>query len=112
MKVSGLRESATQDRPRLYVAWHRCEVDRQQHAVTDEAFADGVRQQTGVYDALCGRAVHPGSMLLPPAPRCLACEQLWIAHTDSIRPELRRGRRRRSVISRLVRRPRRAECQS
>lgn len=60
-------------RPRLYVRWYRCTGDSLDHAVTDEAFAQGLELQEGCYLAVCGHVVLIGSCLAPPGPPCVAC---------------------------------------
>ena len=71
--TSGERDS----RPsRLYVTWHRCVADNLDHAVTDEALAEGIELQEGRYYSLCGREVLFDSCLVPPGRPCGACNRL------------------------------------
>lgn len=64
------------------MVWHRCERDGLEHAVTDHEFARGPRKHQGLYAAVCGHTVRPGSMLLPPARPCSRC----LARVDVLRP--------------------------
>ncbi len=63
-------------RSRLYVSWYHCAGDSLDHAVTDEAFAQGLDLQEGCYQAVCGHVVLIGSCLVPPGPPCVACVAL------------------------------------
>ncbi len=63
-------------RSRLYVGWYRCAGDSLDHAVTDEAFAQGLDLHEGCYQAVCGHVVLIGSCLVPPGPPCVACVAL------------------------------------
>lgn len=72
-EMSGTRRSR---RSRLYVSWYRCAGDNLDHAVTDEAFAQGLDLQEGCYQAVCGHVVLIGSCLVPPGPPCVACVAL------------------------------------
>ncbi len=69
-EMSGISRSR---RPRLYVRWYRCTGDSLDHAVTDEAFAQGLELQEGCYLAVCGHVVLIGSCLVPPGPPCVVC---------------------------------------
>jgi hypothetical protein len=74
---SGQNSSAAES---LYVAWHRCVADGQDHAVTDEEFARGRQEHTqGRYAAVCGHVALVGSMLLPPGRVCARCHAYLVA---------------------------------
>lgn len=77
---------------RVYVAWHRCDVDARDHAVTDEEFARGRRANSaGRYESVCGHVVVVGSMLRPPGSPCMACRAFVVARS-STRPMNERTR--------------------
>ena len=65
---------------RLYVAWYHCVADNLGHAVTDEAFADGVARGNGRYRALCGHEIFIASCLVPLGRPCVACTELICRH--------------------------------
>lgn len=91
----------------LYVCWHRSERDGIDHAVTDEEFARGRRDNTqGRYEALCGHVVLTGSMLLPPGRLCPKCHAFLIARSTlpAVEQRIRRTRHRKpSAWRRLLR---------
>lgn len=68
--TTGKNETKTS---RLYVTWYRCMTDDRDHAVTDEDFAQGIQQQEGRYNAVCGHRLLISSVLAPPAPPCTRC---------------------------------------
>ncbi|MGH3438240.1 MAG: hypothetical protein ACRDRN_17460 [Sciscionella sp.] len=63
----------------LYWTWYRCVTDGCDHAVTDEEFARGVREETGTYVSVCGHRVLIGSMLARPGPPCVRCHKYLLA---------------------------------
>jgi hypothetical protein len=46
-----------------------------EHWLTPEAFEQGLREHTGFYLVLCGRRIPVASMVTPPGPSCLPCQQ-------------------------------------
>ncbi|MBV8540604.1 MAG: hypothetical protein JO364_08640 [Pseudonocardiales bacterium] len=50
-----------------------------EHWLTPEAFEQGLREHTGCYVVLCGRRIAVASMVTPPGPSCLPCQQAWEA---------------------------------
>jgi hypothetical protein len=46
-----------------------------EHWVTPEAYEQGMREGTGFYVVLCGRRIPVASMVTPPGPCCLPCQQ-------------------------------------
>jgi hypothetical protein len=89
---------------RLYVTWHRCVVDNLDHAVTDEALAEGIALQEGRYYSLCGHEVLFDSCLVPPGRSCGACNRLvrLCAGASETEPTHRKKpSRRRCLFGRL-----------
>ncbi|WIX76990.1 hypothetical protein QRX50_37080 [Amycolatopsis carbonis] len=72
---------------RLYVTWHRCVADNLDHAVTDDAVADGIARHEGRYRTLCGRDVLFHSCLMPPGRPCTTCKSLVWLRTATPSPE-------------------------
>ncbi|MFC5114684.1 hypothetical protein ACFPN7_12120 [Amycolatopsis halotolerans] len=64
---------------RLYVSWHRSQVDNHDHAVTDEEFARGWRDVRGQYEGICGHVVLTTSMLVAPGRTCESCNAYLLA---------------------------------
>ncbi len=93
VEMSGTSRSR---RPRLYVRWYRCTGDSLDHAVTDEAFAQGLELQEGSYLAVCGHVVLIGSCLAPPGPPCVACVAVLRILNRPINPTAEPGRRRKA----------------
>lgn len=91
--MSGTRRSR---RPRLYVRWYRCTGDSLDHAVTDEAFAQGLELQEGSYLAVCGHVVLIGSCLAPPGPPCVACVAVLRILNRPTNPTAEPGRHRKA----------------
>lgn len=91
----------------LHVSWHRSERDGIDHAVTDEEFARGRRDDThGRYEAVCGHVVLTGSMLLPPGRLCPRCYAFLVARSTlpTAKQRIRRTRHRKpSALRRLLR---------
>jgi hypothetical protein len=91
----------------LYVCWHRSERDGIDHAITDEDFARGRRDNTqGRYEALCGHVVLTGSMLLPPGRLCPRCYAFLVARSTlpTVERRIRRTRHRKpSALRRFLR---------
>ncbi len=83
-------------RPRFYVRWYRCTGDSLDHAVTDEAFAQGLELQEGRYLAVCGHVVLIGSCLAPPGPPCVACAALLRILNRPANPTAEPGRHRKA----------------
>ena len=83
-------------RPRLYVRWYRCTSDSLDHAVTDEAFAQGLELQEGCYLAVCGHVVLIGSCLAPPGPPCVACAAVLRILNRPTNPTAEPGRHRKA----------------
>lgn len=83
--------------PRLYVTWHRCMSDGQDHAVTDEKMALGVERSEGRYDSVCGHVLLIASSLLPPARQCRRCHAFLNARASLpvVERRLRRPTRHR-----------------
>jgi hypothetical protein len=50
-----------------------CTRDRREHAVPDTEFELERLTKSGIYRALCGYLVLPGSLLSPPGRACRAC---------------------------------------
>lgn len=85
----------------LYVSWHRSERDGIDHAVTDEEFARGRRDNThGRYEALCGHVVLTGSMLLSPGRLCPTCYAFLFARptVPTVEHRIRRTRHRKPSV--------------
>jgi hypothetical protein len=77
---------------RLYIAWHRCNRDGRDHAVTDEEFTRGRKEQSaGRYESVCGHVVLVGSMLLPPGSPCDRCRAYLNARATLRTTEQRLG---------------------
>lgn len=91
----------------LYVSWHRSDGDGADHAITDEEFARGRRDNThGRYKALCGHVVLTGSMLLPPGHLCPRCYAFLVARSTlpTVERRIQRTRHRKpSALRRLLR---------
>jgi hypothetical protein len=50
--------------------------DGQEHLVTHEAYEEGLREGSGIYQAVCGQRITVGGMTAPPSYRCHPCEVL------------------------------------
>jgi hypothetical protein len=90
----------------LYVTWSRCLTDDHDHAVTDEEFARGVRQQYGQFAALCGHRLLIASSLMPPGPPCVRCRAYLAARATLRNANERLGtprRQKRGLRSRFFR---------
>lgn len=58
------------------VAWFTCELDRMDHAISDEDMAAGFSAGAGRYEAVCGTTVCASSLTCPPGRRCASCEAI------------------------------------
>lgn len=96
---------------RLFFTWVLSGTDKQDHAVVDEEFARVFHNGSGLSEALCGHHVVPGSLTLPPGPRCPRCLLFIRARATLSDPDFRmadRPRRRHrapTFLRRLFRRP-------
>ncbi|MGH3492077.1 MAG: hypothetical protein ACRDQ1_02420 [Sciscionella sp.] len=50
--------------------------------MTDEDVARGLSDGAGIYAALCGHHVTPGSLLMPPGTRCTQCRMVLRARSS------------------------------
>jgi hypothetical protein len=89
----------------LYVSWHRCALDRLDHAVTDDCFLVGVRARRGQYEAVCGHVVEAASALLPPARPCVRCHAYLDALVAATVRPVRHRPHQRGFWRRLTSRP-------
>jgi hypothetical protein len=89
----------------LYVSWHRCALDRLDHAVTDDGFLAGVRARRGQYEAVCGHVVEVTSALLPPARPCARCHAYLDALATIAERSVQHRQRRRGFWRRSTGRP-------
>ena len=53
--------------------WMTSADGSREHAFADEEIAAGQQQRTGVYQAVCGHPITPGSLVTPPSRRCPQC---------------------------------------
>jgi len=64
------------------VSWITAELDRNEHAVDDDAQLAGMTTGRGVYSAICGTTFHPASMAIGPVARCATCVRILHARSQ------------------------------
>lgn len=64
------------------VSWITAELDRNEHAVDDDAQLAGMTTGRGVYSAICGATFHPASMAVGPVARCATCVRILHARAQ------------------------------
>jgi hypothetical protein len=50
--------------------------DGWEHLATEQAYAQGLQEGTGIYAVLCGSRIPVASMAAPPEHRCFPCHEL------------------------------------
>jgi hypothetical protein len=60
---------------RLLNGWHTSVDDGYSHAVTDAAFAEGMRQRRGEFATVCGQVIRIAALVAPSGRNCPRCAQ-------------------------------------
>lgn len=71
---------------RLFNGWHTSVDDGRGHAVTDAAFAEGVRQRRGEFATVCGQVIRVAALVAPCGRACPGCAEFLRMHTTSHLP--------------------------
>jgi hypothetical protein len=64
---------------RLLNGWHTSVDDGHSHAVTDAAFAEGMRQRRGEFTTVCGKVIRVAALVAPCGRNCPRCDH--VLHT-------------------------------
>ncbi len=91
------------------VFWFTCDLDRMDHAISDDDMAVGLSMGAGRYAAVCGSTVCAASLMCPPGRRCPSCQVIVqrincasLPHKAGVLARLRgRGRGRTQQIATL-----------
>lgn len=71
---------------RLLTGWHTSVDDGHAHAVTDAAFADGVRQRRGEFTTVCELVICTAALVAPCGRACPRCTQVLHTHAATHPP--------------------------
>ncbi len=71
--AAGAKPDGHTGQKRIWVTWMTCCSDGLEHAVTEEGFAAGYWQRSGIYQGVCGHSVVAQALVCPPGRRCREC---------------------------------------
>jgi hypothetical protein len=88
---------------RLLNGWHTSVDDGHSHAVTDAAFAEGMRQRRGEFTTVCGQVIRVAALVAPSGRNCPRCADLLRTNaTSHPSTDAEPPRRRLPLLSRLL----------